>query len=201
MVGKTKSCDFYFDIGSPAAYLAWTQIPKLAQETGAQIHLIPFLLGAVFKATGNTSPVFIPAKGQWLIGDLQRWAKHYGIAALKMPPSFPVNTLPFMRALVGTQMRDPARFQALGDALYVGMFEQGLDMNDMNVVATVLSKAGFDPAAIMALTQDAEVKARLVSNTEAAIKAGAFGAPTFVVNGELFWGQDRMRFVTEALLS
>ena len=196
-----KTVDFYFDIGSPAAYLAWTQMPKLVAETGATLNCVPFLLGGVFKATGNASPVTIPAKGKWLRRDLQKWSDIYGLAPIKMPPNFPVNTLPFMRALVGTQMRDTAHFQALGDALYSGMFVHGLDMNDMAVVASVLTRAGFDPAAIMALTQEPDVKAQLIANTEAGVAAGCFGAPSFVVNGELFWGQDRLHFVKAALLA
>jgi 2-hydroxychromene-2-carboxylate isomerase len=195
-----KTVDFYFDIGSPAAYLAWTQMPALIKDTGAKLNSIPFLLGGVFKATGNASPVTIPAKGKWLMGDLQRWAQQYAIAPLKMPATFPINTLPLMRALVGMQMRHPQRYQALGDALYAGMFEQGLDMGDQSVLGAVLTKAGFDPAQVFALTQDAEVKAQLMANTEQAIQRGAFGAPSFFVDGALFWGQDRLQFVRQALL-
>jgi 2-hydroxychromene-2-carboxylate isomerase len=195
-----KTVEFYFDIGSPAAYLAWTQMPALIQNTGATLNSIPILLGGVFKATGNASPVTIPAKGKWLIGDLQHWAKHYAIPPLKMPAVFPINTLALMRAMVGMQMHHPQRYQALGDALYAGMFEHGLDMGDPSVLGHVLSQAGFDPAQVFALTQNAEVKAQLMANTEQAIQRGAFGAPSFVVNGELFWGQDRLQFVRQALL-
>lgn len=195
-----RTLDFYFDIGSPAAYLAWTQIPKLVEETGAQLCSTPFLLGGAFKATGNASPVTIPAKGKWLIRDLQHWAVHYGLPRIKMPTNFPVNTLPLMRAMVGVQMHDTARYQALGDALYAGMFVDGLDMNDLAVVGQVLARAGFDPQAIVAMTQEPEVKAKLITNTDAAIAAGVFGAPSFVVDGELYWGQDRLHFVRKALL-
>ena len=195
-----KTLDFYFDIGSPAAYLAWTQVPALVKETGAKLNSLPFLLGGAFKATGNASPVTIPAKGKWLIRDLQHWAAHYGLPPIIMPANFPVNTLPFMRAMIGVQMHQPDRYQALGDALYAGMFVDGLDMNDMNVVGQVLAKAGFDPSAIMAMTQDPMIKAKLIANTDAAIAAGVFGAPSFVVDGELYWGQDRMHFVRKALL-
>ena len=195
-----KTLDFYFDIGSPAAYLAWTQVPALVKETGAKLNSLPFLLGGAFKATGNASPVTIPAKGKWLIRDLQHWAAHYGLPPIIMPANFPVNTLPFMRAMIGVQMHQPDRYQALGDALYAGMFVDGLDMNDMNVVGQVLAKAEFDPSAIMAMTQDPIIKAKLIANTDAAIAAGVFGAPSFVVDGELYWGQDRMHFVRKALL-
>ena len=194
-----KAVDFYFDIGSPAAYLAWTQMPKVTAETGATVNAIPFLLGGVFKATGNASPVTIPAKGKWLTGDLALWAHEYGLPALNMPPVFPVNTLPFMRAAVAMQMKEPTRFAPLVDALYAGMFRDGLDMTDLQVVGGVLAKAGFDPMAVMALTNEPEVKAKLVANTEEAVRRGAFGAPTFFVGDQLFWGQDRLGFVRRAL--
>ena len=194
-----KTVDFYFDIGSPAAYLAWTQMPKLAADTGATVNPIPFLLGGVFKATGNASPVTIPAKGKWLTGDLALWAQQYGLAPLNMPPVFPVNTLPFMRAAVAMQMKEPARFAPLVDALYGGMFRDGLNMTDLAIVGGVLAKAGFDPMAVMALTNEPEVKAKLIANTEEAVRRGAFGAPTFFVGEQLFWGQDRLSFVKAAL--
>jgi 2-hydroxychromene-2-carboxylate isomerase len=196
-----KTFDFYFDIGSPAAYLAWTQMPKLEKETNAQANYVPFLLGGVFKATGNQSPVMIPAKGKWLRADLAQWAQQYGIAPVKMPPQFPVNTLNFMRALCAVQQHEPERFQALGTALYEGMFKHGLAMNEPEVVGQVLAQAGFNPTKLMEMSQAPEVKAALAANTEAAIAAGAFGAPSFVVNGHLFWGQDRMEFVRRALLA
>ena len=97
-----KSVEFFFDVGSPAAYLAWTQLPRIAAESAATIVWRPMLLGGVFKATGNVSPVTITSKGRWLMADLSRWAARYGVT-LTLPAAFPVNTLQLMRGAVGMQ--------------------------------------------------------------------------------------------------
>jgi 2-hydroxychromene-2-carboxylate isomerase len=193
-----RQFEFWFDLGSPASYLAWKRLPKFLARTGASVVHKPMLLGGVFKAQGNASPVTVPAKGKWLTGDLARYASRDGVP-LAYPPGFPINTLAFMRAAIGLQMREPARFMHYVDAMYDAIFGRGLDMNDEKIVAGVLSAAGFDPAPIMALASDPEVKQALIRNTEEAVAKGVFGAPTFFVGGEMFWGQDRMEFVAEAL--
>ena len=194
----TKSFEFWFDVGSPAAYLAWKRLPAFEKQTGARAVHKPMLLGGVFKAQGNASPVTIPAKGKWLLHDLDRFAKKDGVP-LAYGPGFPINTLPLMRAAIALQMRDPGRYAAYVDAVYDAMFGHPQDMRDPNVIGSVLAKAGFDPAAILALTGDPEVKAALIRNTEEAVAKGVFGAPTFFVGDEMFWGQDRMDQVAEAL--
>ena len=108
----SKSVDFYFDVGSPAAYLAWTQMPRLARETGATVRVKPFLLGGVFQATGNRSPMEVPAKSRWLHEDLNRFAARYGVP-FRLNPHFPINTLMLMRGALGLQMREPDRPAAL----------------------------------------------------------------------------------------
>jgi len=190
--------DFYFDVGSPAAYLAWTQIPKLAHDTGAKIHYRPFLLGGVFQATGNRSPMEVPAKSQWMRVDLQRFANRYGVP-YRHNPHFPINTLTLMRAAVGLQMRQPERLLPFGDAVYKAIWVDGRNMNDVAEVGRVLQEAGFDPQAVLALTQDPEVKEQLKAVTQQAVARGVFGAPTFFVGDQMFWGQDRIDFVREAL--
>jgi 2-hydroxychromene-2-carboxylate isomerase len=193
-----KQVEFYFDFGSPASYLAWTQLPKIAAAAGARIVWKPMLLGGVFKATGNASPVTVAAKGKWMMGDLARFAARYGVP-LKMPPSFPVNTLAMMRGAVGMQMRQPADFDRYVKAMYEAMFGRGLNMGDPDVVAGVLAAAGFDAAAFAALTADAAVKQGLVANTEEAVARGVFGAPTMFVGEDMHFGQDRLDFVAQAL--
>ncbi len=193
-----KSFEFWFDLGSPAAYLAWKRLPKFAQITGASVAHKPMLLGGVFKATGNASPVTIPAKGKWLLEDLARAARKDGVP-LAYGPGFPINTLPLMRAAIGLQMRKPERFAPYVDAMYDAMFGAPSDMRDEKVIAGVLAAAGFAPAEIMALAADAEVKQALIRNTEEAVARGVFGAPTFFVGEEMFWGQDRMDALAEAL--
>ena len=193
-----KDLDFYFDVGSPAAYLAWTQVPKLARETGATVHYRPFLLGGVFQATGNRSPMEVPAKSQWMRVDLQRFAARYGVP-YRHNPHFPINTLTLMRAALGLQLRQPERLLPFGDAVYKAIWVDGRNMNDPAEVGRVLQEAGFDPQAVLALTQDPEVKEQLKAATQQAVARGVFGAPTFFVGDQMFWGQDRLDFVKEAL--
>jgi len=193
-----KSVDFYFDVGSPAAYLAWTQMPRIAQETGATLVRIPFLLGGVFQATGNKSPTEVPAKGRYMQDDLARFAQRYG-APFQHNPHFPINTLMLMRGATGLLMKQEDKFVPYVDAVYRAIWVDSLDMNDPAVVGAALHKAGFDPAALVALASDPEVKERLKSVTMDAVQRGAFGAPTFFVDGAMFWGQDRLDFVTQAL--
>ncbi|KQT08990.1 2-hydroxychromene-2-carboxylate isomerase [Ramlibacter sp. Leaf400] len=193
-----KDLDFYFDVGSPAAYLAWTQVPRLAQETGASVHYKPMLLGGVFQATGNRSPMEVPPKSRWMNEDLARFARRYGVA-FRHNPHFPINTLTLMRGALGLQMRDPARLQPYGDAMFRAIWVEGRNMNDPAAVGAALQQAGFDPRELLALTQDAQVKDHLKAVTQAAVARGVFGAPTFFVGDQMFWGQDRLDFVKEAL--
>jgi 2-hydroxychromene-2-carboxylate isomerase len=193
-----KHIEFWFDLGSPAAYLAWKRLPKFLARTGASVAHRPMLLGGVFKATGNASPVTIPAKGKWLLEDLARAARKDGVP-LAYGPGFPINTLPLMRAAIGLQMRQPDRFAPYVDAMFDAIFGAPRDMRDEKVIAGVLAAAGFAPAEIMALAADPEVKQALIKNTEEAVARGVFGAPTFFVGSAMFWGQDRMDAVAEAL--
>ena len=192
-----KTVEFYFDFGSPYSYLAYKALPGIAAAQGAEILWRPMLLGGVFKATGNRSPVEIPAKGKWLQQDLQRWAKRYG-AVFRNNPHFPVNTLVLMRGATGLQMRG-TDFGRYVEAMFRAMWEEPRNLGDAAEIATVLREAGFDAEAFLALVNDAEVKQQLKKNTEQAVARGVFGAPTFFVGDEMFWGQDRLAFVAEAL--
>ena len=193
-----KQIEFFFDFGSPTSYLAWTQLPKLAADCGAALVWRPMLLGGVFKATGNTSPVTVPAKGRWMHDDMQRWARRHGVS-LAPNPFFPINTLTLMRGAVGLQMRQPAEFEAYVGLVYRAMWHTPCNMGDAGVLANTLQRAGFDVPAFMALVNDPLVKARLVANTEEAVARGVFGAPTMFVGTQMFFGQDRLDFVREAL--
>lgn len=194
----SKSVDFWFDFGSPAAYLAWTQMPRLEQETGARVNYRPMLLGGVFQATGNRSPMEVPAKSRWLREDLERFARRYGVP-FRLNPHFPINTLVLMRGAIGLQMRDPGRLRGYGDAVLRAIWVDGRNLNEPAEVAAVLQGAGMDPQALLALTQDPEVKERLKTVTQEAVSRGVFGAPTFFVGEQMFWGQDRLDFVKENL--
>ncbi|MGV3571268.1 MAG: 2-hydroxychromene-2-carboxylate isomerase [Ramlibacter sp.] len=189
---------FYFDVGSPAAYLAWTQLPAIARAVGADIDHRPMLLGGVFQATGNRSPMEVPAKAQYMQDDLQRFAARYGVP-FRHNPHFPINTLLLMRGALGLQMREPARMVPYVDAVFRAIWVDGKNMNDPATVAGVLNAAGFDPEQILALAADPAVKDQLKAVTQEAVARGVFGAPTFFVGQQMFWGQDRLDFVKEAL--
>ena len=194
----SKAVEFYFDVGSPAAYLAWTQLPKIARETGTEIEYRPFLLGGVFQATGNKSPMEVPAKGQYMVDDLQRFARRYGVP-FAHNPHFPINTLMLMRGAIGLQLREPARMVPYVDSVYRAMWVDAKNMNDPATVGGVLKGAGFDPEKLLALTADPAVKDALKTATQEAVSRGVFGAPTFFVGKDMFWGQDRLDFVKESL--
>jgi len=194
----SRHVEFFFDFGSPTAYLAYTQLPRIASEARADIVWRPMLLGGVFKATGNQSPVLIKPKGDWMFGDMARWARRYGVA-LEKNPFFIINTLHIMRGAAGLQMREPDRFLKYVDVMYRAMWEKPVNLGDPAVVAATLQQAGFDAAAFAAMTADPEVKQRLIATTEEAVRRGVFGAPTMFVGDEMFFGQDRLEFVQDAL--
>jgi 2-hydroxychromene-2-carboxylate isomerase len=194
----TQAVEFFFDVGSPATYLAWTQLPKIVQEANREIEYRPMLLGGVFQATGNRSPMEVPAKGQYMQDDLQRYARRYGVP-FRHNPHFPINTLALMRMVLGLQLREPQRMVPFVDAVLRAIWVDGLDMNDPAVVAKVLQQAGFAPDKMLALAGDPAVKDDLKAVTQEAVARGVFGAPTFFVGGEMYWGQDRLDFVKEAL--
>lgn len=185
----TRTLEFFFDFGSPTTYLAWTQIRGLAARTGADLVWRPFLLGGVFKATGNASPVTIPAKGRYMVRDMARYAKQYGVPMV-MNPHFPINTLPLMRGAVSCQMDGP--FDDYVGLVFRALWERGLNLGDPEVLEATLRTGGLDPHDFAARIQRPDVKERLVANTDEAVRRGAFGAPTFFVGEEMFFGQDRL---------
>jgi len=193
-----KFAEFFFDVGSPASYLAWTQLPALCAQAGASLVYKPMLLGGVFQATGNASPATVAAKGRYMTVDLGRFATRYGVP-FRMNPHFPINTLQLMRGVIGMQLRQPARFEAFLGAVFTALWVKGANLNDPAVTATTLVEAGFDPVEVFALVNDADIKAALKAHTEEAVARGVFGAPTVFVGDAMFFGQDRLDFVREAL--
>ena len=193
----TKTVEFLFDFGSPTSFLAYKQLPKIAARHGARIMWTPILLGGVFKATGNTSPAMVPAKARYMNGDLARFAKRYGIV-LNFNSHFPVNTLPLMRGAVAYQ--STPQFDIYVNAMFDAMWAHPRNLNDQNEITHVLKDIRIDPSDFLARIERADVKEKLKANTEGAVARGVFGAPTFFVNGEMFFGQDRLDFVEEHLL-
>ena len=191
-----KRAEFFFDFGSPASYLAYTQMDAIAKRTGAEIVWRPMLLGGVFKATGNASPVTVPAKGKWMMDDLPRFAKRYGVP-YNRNPFFPINTLLMMRGAAAFE--GAPQFRHYVDAMFKAMWVDAKNMNDLPTAAGVLKAAGFDPQEFMAKAESQEAKDRLKATTEEAVARGVFGAPTTFVGEDMFFGQDRLDFVEEAL--
>ncbi len=192
----TKTVDFLFDVGSPTTYLAHKRMPGLVERTGATVNYVPVLLGGIFKATGNASPVTVPAKGVWMGADMARFAKKFGVG-LNMNPYFPINTITMMRMLAG--LVGDERYPAVVDVLFDAMWKGRKNMGDPAVLAEVLTTAGFDAPALIALAETPAAKDALKANTEAAVARGVFGAPTFFVGDEMFFGQDRLDWVEEAV--
>jgi len=193
----SKTLEFYFDVGSPTAYLAHKRLQQLRAQYGLEVRYMPMLLGGVFKASGNTSPIAIPAKGKYMLQqDLPRFAARYGVP-LTFNPHFPINTLNLMRAAVAAQQL--GCFDAYLDRVFDAIWVEEKNMGDGAVVEQVLADAGLDAGALIARSQDPEVKAELVANTEAAVVRGVFGAPTLFLDGAMYFGQDRLDFIEEAL--
>jgi 2-hydroxychromene-2-carboxylate isomerase len=192
-----KSLEFYFDFGSPTAYLAHKRLVQLCAEYPLEVIYKPMLLGGVFKATGNASPITIPAKGQYMmVHDLPRFARRYGVA-MNMNPYFPINTLNLMRAALAAKQLECA--EPLINTVYDAVWIDGKNMGDAEVVADVLTAHELDAKALLELSQTPEIKTALITETEAAVARGVFGAPTFFMAGEMYFGQDRLDFVEEAL--
>jgi 2-hydroxychromene-2-carboxylate isomerase len=193
-----KTLEFFFDVGSPASYLAWTQLPALCASHGAELVYRPMLLGGVYQATGNASPATIPVKARYWQMDYARHAHRYGVP-FKENVHFPIITLFLMRAVTGIQLRQPERLQQLLGCVFKGLWIDALNLNDAQLTAGVLTAGGFDPAEIERLAQDSATKEALKATTAEAVARGVFGAPTLFVGDQMFFGQDRMDFVREAL--
>ena len=192
-----QTIDFYFDFGSPTAYLAYKRLQQLKAQYSCTIDYKPVLLGGLFKASGNMSPVTVPAKGKYMMTqDLPRFATLYQVP-LTVNPHFPINTLNLMRGAVATLGQD--YFDKYVEAVYDAIWVNGDNMGNLDVVANVLSDAGLNAQTIIAATQDPDIKAALISNTEAAVARGCFGAPTMFIGNDMFFGQDRLQFIEMAL--
>jgi len=185
--------EFYFDFGSPASYLAYKRVRQLEEQYDLVVHWMPMLLGGVFKATGNVSPVTVPAKGSYMVKqDFPRFAKRYDVP-MQFNPHFPINTLNLMRAAIAAQKM--GCFEAYADAIFDAMWQEQLNLSDIELVATALTKVGLDAPALLDMSQEPDIKTALITNTDAAVSRGVFGAPTMFVGQEMYFGQDRLDFV------
>jgi 2-hydroxychromene-2-carboxylate isomerase len=193
--------DFIFDFGSPNAYLVLKVLPGIAARHGAEIKLIPCLLGGIFKATGNQAPMLafagIKGKLDYDYLEMQRFVDRHGLTAFGMNPHFPINTLALMRGMVAAQHLGVA--PAYLDIVLAGMWENGDKMDDPSVFLDRLNAGGLDGQRLIELANTPEVKAELVANTEAAVARGVFGIPTFFIGNEMFFGKERLGQIEDLL--
>lgn len=192
----TKTVELCFDVISPAAYIAWHVLPKIADRAGAEIKYTPMFLGGVMQATGNRPPGTVEAKGAWMGRDLARWCKIYELP-YKRNSVFPQMTLTAMRGAVAYQ--DQPVFRDYVTALYKALHQDDRDIQQPEVMGEILGALGIDGAEFMAKVGDQAVKDELKANTEDAVARGVFGAPSFFVGDTMHWGQDRMFMVAEDL--
>ena len=197
----STTVEFQFDFGSPNAYFCHRVIPAIEARSGKRFSYTPVLLGGLFKLANNRSPAEafagIPNKRAYDRLEIERFVKKHDLSAYRFNPHFPVNTLKIMRGAVAAQAL--GCFERYVEAVYAAMWEQQRDMADEAQILAVLAAAGLDGPALLLKSQDPEVKAGLMANTERAHARGAFGSPTFFVGDDIYFGKDRLREVEEAI--
>jgi len=190
---------FLFDFGSPNAFLSHEAIPAIEQRTGVKFEYIPVLLGGIFKATNNKSPAETLAgvknKREFHAIETERFVKRFHVKPYSWNPFFPINTLHLMRAAIAAQFEGV--FEQYVAAAFHHMWEEPKKMDDPEVAGKALTASGLDAAKLFARAQDADVKAKLIENTQSAVEGGAFGSPTFFVGKEMFFGKEQLREVEE----
>ena len=197
----TKRLEFIFDFGSPNAYLAYRALPPILARTGAELVITPCLLGGLFKLTDNRPPLvaFAGVKGkvEYEKLEIKRFIAKHGLTKFRMNPHFPVNTLMLMRGLVAARLRgEEAAYLEMG---LQGLWEEGLKLDDKDVLARRTAEAGLDATRLLEDAQLPEVKQSLAETTDAVARRGAFGIPTFFVGEEMFFGKERLAQVEEEL--
>lgn len=199
----TDTIDFYFDFGSPNAYLCLRALPSIEARIGRVFAIRPVLLGGVFKATNNRSPVEafagIPAKLAYDRLEMERFIQRHGITGFRFNPFFPINTLTLMRGAHAA--RKLGVFDAYVEAVVAAMWERQLDMGQVDVFAGVLDEAGLPTADIARELQSPDVKQALIDATQELVDRGGFGIPTFFVGDAMYFGKDRLREVEEAFVA
>ena len=192
----SKTVEFCFDIVSPAAYIAWQVLPRIAESAGAEIVYRPIFLGGLMEAAGNRPPMTCPNKGKWMGGDLARWAAKYGID-YRRNDKFPQMTLHHMRGAVALQ--DEPVFVPYVSRMYRAIHAENQVIDDPANMAKLLAEVGVDGQDFMARIGDQAIKDRLKANTDSVCQRGGFGAPTFFIGETMHFGQDRLWMVAEDL--
>jgi 2-hydroxychromene-2-carboxylate isomerase len=197
----SATIEFIFDFASPNAYLAYRALPSILEGSDTRLVINPCLLGGIFKATGNVAPsvAFAAVKGKldYDMLEFRRFIAKHGIDKFRFNPNFPVNTLMLMRGFVAAREAGvEAGYLEMG---LEGLWEEGLKLDDREILARRMDSAGLDSASLLAAAQTDRVKLKLADNTAAAVARGVFGVPTFFVGGEMFFGKDRLGQVEDAV--
>jgi len=200
-VVSVPKVEFHFDFGSPNAYLAHLVIPEIERRTGVALAYVPILLGGVFKLTHNRSPAEslagIRNKPEYERLEMDRFLRRHGITRFRFNPFFPVNTLTLMRGAIAAQALGV--FERYVDEIFRQMWSEPKKLDEPEVLRAALEESGLDAKALLELAQSPEIKARLLENTQRSVDRGSFGAPTFFVDDEIYFGKDRLRDVEEAI--
>lgn len=196
----SKTIELIFDFVSPNAYLIWQPLKALAEKHRAELVITPAFLGGMHKMTGNAPPFMrdadVKGKNEYAMLEMNRYIAKYGLTKFKMNPKFPFNTVTLQRLLLAVESDER---MALIEALQPGVWEQRLDVTDPDVLAKILTDAGYDAKALLEKTQDPTIKQELMDNTEKAVARGAFGIPTMYIDGEMYFGKERLGQIDEQL--
>jgi 2-hydroxychromene-2-carboxylate isomerase len=194
--------EFHFDFGSPNAYLSHLVIPAIESRTGMKFDYVPVLLGGVFKATNNTSPAVsmngIKNKPEYSQIETKRFLAKHEITSFSANPFFPVNTLQIMRGAVYAGQE--GFLEKYVDEVYRHMWSEPKKMDEPEVIMAALKSSGFDTEKFLAGIQNSSVKQELIENTNRSVEMGSFGSPTFFVNGDIYFGKDKLTEVEHAIL-
>jgi 2-hydroxychromene-2-carboxylate isomerase len=191
-----RTIEFYFDYLSPYAYLAWSAIGRICEPRKVELRLRPVLLAGLLDHFGQLGPAEIPPKRQFVLRDAARTAARRGLP-FRLPARHPFNPLPALRVSL-PEVSGDRQADAVG-AIFHAVWADGADVGDPDALARVLDAAGLDGKGLIAHTALPEIKAALRDSTERAIAHGAFGVPTFIVDGQLFWGDDQMQSIADVL--
>ncbi len=191
-----KRVEFYYDLGSPYSYLASTQIERICDKYDADLDWKPFLLGGVYKETGNRAPLEVPSKKAYMIIDLAQWARYYGVK-LNFPDLFPLNSVKPMRGALAA--KEKTKIREYTHKLFELYWIHGKDLSQDEVMKSAVSELGIDANWFLERIGEQDIKDRLRDETNEAVKRGAFGAPTIYIGDRMFWGNDRLIFVEEYL--
>ena len=193
---------FIFDFGSPKSYLVYKLVPGIEERTKVKAEYIPVLLGGIFKSINNVSPIeafkTVPSKGAYDDLDTKRFVKKHNLD-FNFNSNFPINTLNLMRGAVYAQ--ENGFFEKYVEVVFKSMWVDNKKMDDIEVIQSVLKENELPTKDIFEGTQDQNVKNKLIENTNYAVEQGAFGAPSFLIDGELFFGKETLQDVEDLILS